>query len=358
MNGRDNMKKILIYFLLLAVSVLFLPGFCNRLLYAGEYKTIVDMDENKVEVPVKPQRIACMHAVSSNRIIILGGGDRLTLMMQPTPWTDKLFPEIKNVEVTKTFTGNVEQLLRLKADLVLYSPNPGEVKKYQEAGIRYACGFSVQKRPRTMDEFMDNFKRQVTFFGDLLGPDAQAKAKKYNEYFDEKIKEILSITSRIDKKDWPKVYYGGRSGNPLYSQGNSSVMQWFTDVAGGDYLPGELADNFCEVNMEKVLSWDPDIILMSGAGDAFDSVAKNSNWATTRAVKNGKIYKIPVGTFLWEQAGGEAILLAIYMAKLFHPDQFKDWDMIKEMKSFFFEVYRKNITDEDAERILKCLPPL
>jgi iron complex transport system substrate-binding protein len=57
-------------------------------------------------------------------------------------------------------------------------------------------------------------------------------------------------------------------------------------------------------------------------------------------------------------AGGESILLAIYMAKLFHPDQFKDWNMIKEMKTFYCEVYGKNITDEDAERILKCLPPL
>ena len=353
------MKKILIYILLLAASAFFMPYPDARPLYAGEYRTITDMDDNSVEVPVNPQRIACMHAVSSNRIIILGGGNRLVLMMQPTPWAYKLFPEVKNVAIAKApFTGYVEQLLNLKVDLVLYSPNPGEVKKYQEAGIKTACGFSLRKMPRTMDDFIYNFKRQVTFFGDLLGPDAQAKAKRYNEYFDEKIKKILAITSIIDKKDWPKVYYGGRSDNPLYSQGNSSVMQWFTEVAGGNYLPGELTGNFCEVNMEKILSWDPDIILMSGAGDAFENIGKNSSWATTRAVKSGKIYKIPVGTFLWEQAGGESVLLAVYMAKLFHPDQFKDWDMIKEMKTFFSVVYGKDITDEDAERILKCLPPL
>jgi iron complex transport system substrate-binding protein len=48
----------------------------------------------------------------------------------------------------------------------------------------------------------------------------------------------------------------------------------------------------------------------------------------------------------------------IYMAKLFHPDSFKDWNMIKEMKAFYSEVYGKTVTDQDAERILKHLPPL
>ena len=350
------MKKILVMFLLSA-SALFWTGFSNAT--AGAYKTITDMDDNKVEVPVNPARIACMHAVSANRIIILGKGDRLVMMMEPTAWTYRLFPEIKDVEIVKPpYTGNVEHMLGLGVDLVLYSPYPGEVKKYQEAGIKYACGFSAQKRPRTMDDFMDNFKRQVTFFGDLLGPDAQAKAKKYNEYFDKKINKILSITSRIDKKDWPKVYYGGRSGNPLSSQGNASVMQWFTEVAGGNYLPKTLEDNFCEADMEKVISWDPDIVLISGVGNAIDSVRKNSNWSSLRAVKNGKLYVIPVGTFIWEQAGGESVLLAVYMAKLFHPELFKDWDMINEMKTFYSEVYGKNVSDEDAERMLKCLPPL
>jgi ABC-type Fe3+-hydroxamate transport system substrate-binding protein len=62
MNGRDKMKKILIYILLLTASVMFLQGFLSSPLYAGEYRTIIDMDDNKVEVPVNPQRIACMQA--------------------------------------------------------------------------------------------------------------------------------------------------------------------------------------------------------------------------------------------------------------------------------------------------------
>ncbi len=346
------------------VIFLLSPVFCGTavhggLAHAGDYRIITDMDDNKIEVPANPRRIACMHAVSSDRIIMLGKGGSLLLMMKPSPWAYKLYPELRNAQIVQPpFTGNVERMLKLNIDLVLYSPFPGEAEKYKAAGIKTACGFSAQKRPRTIDEFMDNFKRQVVFFGDLMGPEARARADKYCRYFDGKIGRILAITSKIKKKDRPTVYYGGRSGNLLYSQGKASFMHWITEVSGGNFLPQAQDNNFSEVNMEQVFSWDPDIILISGWGNTMESVKNNRNWASMRAVRNGRLHFIPIGIFAWDFASGESVLLAIYMAKIFHPALFKDWDMIEEMKTFYSEVYGKTITDKDAERILQCLPPV
>lgn len=351
-----KMKRRLLLFAQVILTVSF--GI-SSLLYAGDFKTITDMDDNIIEVPINPKRIACMHGVSSNRIITLGKGDALVLMMEPTDWALRLFPEIKEVQTVKPpYTGNVERMLSLNVDLVLYSPYPGEAEKYKAAGIKTACGFSVQKRPRTVDEFMENFKRQVTFFGDLLGPNAKTRADKYNEYFDEKMNKILSITSKIAKDDRPDVYYGGRSGNLLYSQGKASVMNWFTEVSGGNYLPESQDNNFTEINMEKVWAWDPDIILISGQNGDLDNIKENPTWASLKAVKNNRIYLIPTGVFPWDFASSESVILAVYLAKIFHPDLFKDWDMIREMKQFYSELYGRDLTDKDAERILKCLPPL
>lgn len=42
--------------------------------YAEDYKIITDMCDNKVEVPVNPKRIACMHCVSPEKIMTLGKG--------------------------------------------------------------------------------------------------------------------------------------------------------------------------------------------------------------------------------------------------------------------------------------------
>ena len=76
-----------------------------------------------------------------------------------------------------------------------------------------------------------------------------------------------------------------------------------------------------------------------------------------KAVKNGRVYHIPKGVHAWDHASNEGVLLMIYMAKIFHPDLFKDWDMIKEMQTFYSELYGKTITDDDAQRILQNLPP-
>ncbi|HPS59389.1 MAG TPA: ABC transporter substrate-binding protein, partial [Spirochaetota bacterium] len=256
------------------------------------------------------------------------------------------------------YTGNIERMLDLKVDLVLYSPFPGEADKYKAAGIKNACGFSAQKRPRTIEEYSENFKRQINFFGELLGGDAEERAEKYSLYFEKKISRIRTIISKIKPEDQPAVYYGGRGGNPLSSQGKASVMHWNTEISGGNFLTASMDNNFVDVNIEQVYAWNPDIILLSGWCSSIDIVMKNPNWASLRAVKNGRVYLIPEGIFSWDFASGESVLLMIYMAKLFYPELFKDWNMIDEMHTFYSEIYGKQISDNDAERILKHLAPM
>lgn len=323
--------------------------------YAEDYKIITDMCDNKVEVPVNPKRIACMHCVSPEKIMTLGKGDSICLMAEQSPWAYKLFPEIKNARSNKGVTP--EQMLDMKIDFVLYTPGMTKEEPYRSAGLTTVCAFSAEKRPMNLDEFMENFKRQIDLFGDLLGPDAKARADRYNQYFDKKVKQILSITSRIEKTDRPSVYYGGLHGSMLGSQGKASVMHWNTEVSGGNFLPQALNDNHATATMPQVLAWDPDIILLSGYVDSIDVIKKNPEWSSMRAVKNGRVYRLPRGVHTWDHASSEGVLLMIYMAKQFHPDLFKDWDMIQEMKTFYSEIYGKTITDDDAERILQNLPP-
>ncbi|MEA5114867.1 MAG: ABC transporter substrate-binding protein [Geobacteraceae bacterium] len=353
-------RKCALFMLFFAATAFFGLVPPNTLLHAGDYKTITDMDDRKIEVPVHPKRIVCMHGVSSERIMILGKGNCMPYSFtKPSPWAYRLYPEIRNVKIVpESFSGNIEEMMKQKIDLLLYSPMPIDTKKYQAVGIRTACAFSPGKRPRTLDDFLDNFKRQVRFFGDLLGPDAKARSERYCRYYDRKIAQIRSRTSRIAGKDRPAVYYGGRGGNLLSSQGMASVMHWNTEISGGNYVPRAMDANFIEVNAEQLLVWNPDVILISGWHNTLDSVKKNPKWANLRAVRNGKVYMIPTGVFAWEYASGESILLNIYLAKIFHPDLFRDWDMKKEMKAFYAEVYGKTMTDRDADRILRNLPPL
>ena len=327
-------------------------------LHAAEYKVITDMCGNKVEVPVSPQRIASMHCVSCERIYILGAGSKLRLMGKQSPWAYKFYPEIRNVETERT--GKIEQLRDLNIDLVLYTPGmfKGKGDEFKAAGFKTACAFSADRRPATVSGFIADFKKQMSFYGEVLGPEAKARTDRYCKYFDGKINEILTITSKIDKKDRPSVYYGWKSGKMLASQGRASVMHWNTEIAGGNYLPQVQDNNFANMDKKQVLSWDPDVILISRANVTTDSVKKDPDWASKKAVKNGRVYYTPEGIYAWDNASGETVLFIIYLAKILHPDLFKDWDMVKEMKTFYSEIYGKTITDKDAERILQSLPPM
>ena len=342
--------------LVLLLSTLDGVGFHSIPLYAGDHQTITDMCDDKVEVPVNPTRIACMHCVSPEKIMTLGRGDSIHLMAEQSPWAYRLFPEIRNARSNKDITP--QQVADMNIDFVLYTPGMTKGEQFRAVGLRTVCAFSAEKGPKTIDQFVENFKKQVSFFGDLLGPEAKARADKYNRYFEMKVKQILSVTSKINKKKRPTVYYGGLGNNMLRSQGRGSVMHWNTEVSGGNYLPQALAENHAKAEMEQVRSWDPDIILLSGYADSVDIVTKNPDWASMKAVKDGKVYRILRGVYTWDHASNEGVLLMIYMAKIFHPELFKDWDMVKEMKTLYGEIYGRTVTDQDAERILQCLPPL
>ncbi|ABK99095.1 ABC transporter substrate-binding protein [Pelobacter propionicus] len=356
--------------LLVCLVLVFMPALSAGPCHGGGtkpavMKTITDMDDRRIQVPVNPKRIVCMHGVSSERIMILGKGSSMTLMAtKPSPWAYRLYPEMKQVRtVPFPATPNLEDMVKEKVDLLLYSPIPVETRKYHAVGIRTACGFSAGKRPRTIPGFTENFKRQIRFFGELLGPEARLRADRYCRYFDRKVGQILARTSRIARKDRPTVYYGGRvaigggGASLLATQGNGSVLHWNVEVAGGNYLPRAIDQNFAEVNRELLLTWNPDLILVSGWKNSADDIRKSRQWEGLKAVRNGSIYTIPQGVFAWEYASGESVLLMIYMAKIFHPHLFRDWDMKQEMREFYSQVYGKNITDRDAERILRNLPP-
>jgi len=322
---------------------------------APEEKIITDMCDRTVSVPVSPQRIACMHCVSPEKIMTLGKGDLIRLMAKQSPWAYKLFPEIRGAQSNRDVTPR--QMLDMRIDVVLYTPGMTKGEKYSAAGLKTACAFSAATRPMNLDAYMENFTRQVSFFGDLLGPDAKARAERYNRYFDKKVRQIMAVTAKIDKKDRPAVYYGGLRSNMLSTQGKGSVMHWNTEVSGGAYLPEALEDNHAKATMEQVVSWNPDIILLSGLCNSTELVTKNPDWASLDAVKNGRVYLLPQGVYTWDHASNESVLLMIYLARIFYPDRFKDWDMLEEMKTFYRDVYEREVSDEDLRRILNHMPP-
>lgn len=57
------------------------------------------------------------------------------------------------------------------------------------------------------------------------------------------------------------------------------------------------------------------------------------------AVKNKRVYKIPLGMYCWYPPDGDAPLSLIWAAKQMHPDLFQDIDMDQEIKEYYQKFY-------------------
>ena len=78
---------------------------------------------------------------------------------------------------------------------------------------------------------------------------------------------------------------------------------------------------------------------------------ENSKWSTLKAVKNDELHRIPAGVFFIDK-GSTTTLLVLWMAKIIHPELFKDLDLIEEIKYYFENFYDYKLNDEEANNVL------
>lgn len=107
--------------------------------------------------------------------------------------------------------------------------------------------------------------------------------------------------------------------------------------------------------MEDILAWDPEYIFV-GRQYSPDLVLKDKRWKDVRAVKEGKVYQDPEGVFFWD-GSSEGVLLMEFMAQKMYPDLFRDLDMKKEIQNYYARFYNYQLTNQEAEKILRAQAP-
>ena len=132
-------------------------------------------------------------------------------------------------------------------------------------------------------------------------------------------------------------------------------------MAGGkSVLPDEA--NMVTVTMESIVQANPDVIIIGSSGNksqvAIEKIKADPSWQSISAVKNNRIYANPTGTFPWDRYSAEEALQILWAAQLFHPERFADVDMIAKTQDFYQKYYNYNLSKENAQQILKGLPPL
>jgi iron complex transport system substrate-binding protein len=289
---------------------------------------------------------------ASTFIAIDGATDRLVGMHERSKSAimdgilGTIFPKAKDIPsnvVGKGFAPNVEAILAVRPDLVFQWANLGDevVKPMTNAGLTVAT-FNYGT-----EELSQGW---ISIMGTVLG--RPEKAKALNDWHNAERAALEKAMAGLPEGKKPKVLFFLRVLSELRVAGDGTYNDFYIGLAGGRNAAKEVK-KFKVVNAEQVVAWNPDVILLTAHEHKSrpEDVYSNPVFAGLSAVKNKRVYKVPLGGYRWDPPSQESPLMWKWLTKVVHPGMLKD-DLRAEMKAKYRFIYGHDLTDDEIDAIL------
>ena len=118
-------------------------------------------------------------------------------------------------------------------------------------------------------------------------------------------------------------------------------------------IPATFSSGGNRISIEQLMLWNPDIMLLQNA-DAYRTMTTDERYASLYAVKNGRVYLIPIlpYPFLSNPPALNRLIGILWLGKISYPELYTDMDLESEMKTFYELFYHYELEDEEIDRIL------
>lgn len=350
------MKKNLIALLALVVMVMALVGCGTENAAQGKQdaatRTVTDIDGTEVTIPAKVDRIADLWHANNQVVLLLGGADTLvttTKNVQGLPWFAQVYPRIKEISAPVKGTDvNWEEVEKEKPQVVLAS-NKEQIEMARKNGYTAV---------RVNFATYDGLRKTVKITADVLGDDAVKNAETYLSYLDEKTKFTNDRTKDLSDADRPVVLHIVGGDDLFKVDGVDTIIDEWIRYGGGRNAITAKGPQI-KTTIEEIVKADPDIIIIGGTQSqkGIEAIKNDPQWSSLKAVKNGRIYANPVGTFNWDRYSAESALQLLWAAQTIQPQLFADVDLVKETVNFYKQFLHYDLGEADAQRIIKGEAP-
>ncbi|MCH5461226.1 ABC transporter substrate-binding protein [Lactobacillus sp. LC28-10] len=308
-------------------------------------RTVTDMSGTKVTIPKKVNRVADLWHANNQTVMLLGGQNKLvatTQMIKKQPWFNTIYPSIKQVKAP--FSGDtmqVESLLKVKPDVVI-SADPGQIKQARNAKVPVV---------NAMYQNFDGLRRSVNLTANVLGGNAPAVAKTYQKELSANLDQVKTQLNGVSSR--PSVLHIVNDTNLNVVDGRQTIVDEWIKAAGGQNALSQKG-NMISVTTEKLAKSNPDIIIVGNttSKEALKALQKDPVLSKLSAVKKGRVYGNPQGTFPWDRYSAEEALQVLWAAQKLHPAQFKHLNMTKKTQAFYQKYYHYQLTAKQANLIL------
>ncbi|MCR4823163.1 MAG: ABC transporter substrate-binding protein [Treponema sp.] len=353
-----KVSRIAAVFMLAAIAF---TGCTKKEAKKAATRTITDHTGRQVEIPAELNRIVigsilplasvyCMYMGSTDKLV---GMHPSSMAAAKNSYLATVFPEVTKIDSSFVQNGavNIEELLKLKPDVAFYNAtNQEERQVFENAGIP-AVGFAVNLSGYNS---VETYADWISLLGEIFGD--TGRASKIIEEGRSVQNKILERVNKLDETQKPKVLILFNYDDSNMTAGGSNFFsQYWIETAGGINVARDFKGQG-KINMEQVYQWNPDIIFITNfsprlAEDLLENKIEGSDWSLVKAVKEGKVYKFPLGMYRWFPPASDTPLVLQWLASKIQPELFSDLDMDKEITAYYKKYYGVDLKEDDLKAI-------
>ena len=321
-------------FLLLALLLAGTPAL-------AEGVAATDFRGRRIELDKPAERIVCLLESALSGLYMLGAESRL-VGVSTNIYQESVFPYYAAMderirERTLPTPGNwdfvnIESMVALRPDLViLWSGQEESIAALEEKGIPVFGVF--------VERFAD-IHREIAALGELTG--TQERAAELLAIAREELEAVQRKIALAEGQAKPRIYFMWDQG-PLETAGRNSTVQELINLAGGTNVAANSELEHLVVNLENVLVWNPELIVM-WCNDRLDAedLGELSGWRSLAAVRNGRVRELP-DPFSCDFWTLKYIFTVELVARWCHPDRFSASDLEELRASLLNKLYGERL---------------
>lgn len=324
--------------------------------------TIVDHADRTVTVPTNPKKVAILGILPLPAMltVYLDSAESI-VAMEPASMNaakngilSELYPEVLNVN-TDIMDGddvNIESLIALEPDVVFYNANDTtDLEKLENAGL---CAVAVSPTKWNYD-CITTYNEWMNLLNQIYPDHAGDREQLVNKYSTEKYEEIQNAIKDVDEKQ-KILFLFQYDENTMITSSSSFFGQWWCDAVGAINVAQDVpADNAnAKITMEQVYEWDPDVIIITNftqtkPNDLYSNAIGSDDWSEVSAVKNKRVYKMPLGTYRTYTPGVDTPMTLEWLAQAVYPEIFSSYDVQEDVKDYYQNLYGITLTDTQVQ---------
>jgi iron complex transport system substrate-binding protein len=314
------------------------------------------MGGRTVEIPDKIEKVYGANQMSTILLFTLVP-DKIIGWNSDMPNKDCLPEKYSELPVlgnlgSKEQAANPETILKYNPDIIIFAQ-----AEINDQVISKADNLSKQlnKPVVLLNGSLESAEISYSLLGEIFN--CSERTNELIKYYKNSLKTIEEIKSKIQDKDKIKVYYG-KNADSLTTSGNKSVHTKLIEMVGGINSASSVeGSGDAIVNIEDIIKWQPDIILLSEANknekESSDKVTNSDIWQGVKAVKDKKVYASPELIFSWfDRPPSINQLIGIkWLAETLYPNYY-NLNIKNEIKDFYQVFYNIILKDEQIDEIL------